>query len=125
MRRLILGITLGVLLGSATAAVAGFFYTAPHLLALRSGGCGDAAISGYVAGIFDVMAAWYPVSQARLGDVTNDAIQDLLRASLFPDTESNPAAFTIVGTLIRRNDITKEDAARVLPVSALQQLRDQ
>src|SRR5262245_20318552 len=82
MRHFIAGTCVGILLGSAIAASAGWFYSPQKLLAQRGGPCGDTLVTGYVAGVFDLMAAWYPPTQDKLGVVKDEALQDLLRNSV-------------------------------------------
>lgn len=122
MKRFLVGLAVGILLGYVASAAAGFFYSTTQLLGQRGNAFGDSFVRGYIAGVYDLMAAWYPVNQVRLGDVENKVIPYLLRNSTQLNASQYPAAFWIVGALVEEKQITQEDAVRILPADALSKM---
>ena len=123
MRKLIVGFVLGSILGSASVVGAGFFYSPKTLLQARGTALGDAFVRGYIVGVHDLMAGWYPADQTRMGDLEDSVTTYLLRNSPGEGAGSYPAAFWVVGSLVETKRIVKEDAARILPATMLERIR--
>ncbi len=111
MKRVLAGFLAGLLLGSAGLASAGYFYSAQDLLRLRGERNGDAFVTGYVAGVHDVMAGPYPPNQSKLGEVKAGVVDRMLRQQDL----SKPAYLYVVGYLVAEQFISQEDIARVVP----------
>lgn len=113
MSKFLCGLTLGVVIATAASGWAGVYTTGADLQAQRGKPCGDSYVLGYVAGVHDLMAGQYPVTSHTTGDISRKVAEVILEA----DTPRWPAAYYVVGALIRLNIIPQGDANRILPES--------
>ena len=112
MKRLVIGLVLGMILGTAASCFAGYFMSGSALQEARGGACGDMYVYGYVAGAHDLLAGLYPRTEHTQESIFRATIRRVLAS---PNPTKLPGAFFVAGALVDLSLITQDDLNRILP----------